>query len=74
MGVEDSWSPFLADIAPRDVALFVLIAILVGNLLCELGVLLAIRLQLGSSHFFNKWLLAAGIIGIVVCSITLFCR
>ena len=69
----DMWSSFLGSHTTRSVALLVLVAILVGNLLCESGNLLAIRLGL-SGHYFNKWFLIIGLIGMLGFGFALFRR
>jgi len=60
--VGNTWHTLLAGDTARSVALFILIAVLVGNLLCESGNLLAIRLAL-PGHYFNKWFLVIGLLG-----------
>ncbi len=69
----DMWSSFLGSNTARNIALLVLIAILAGNLLCELGNLLAGWLGL-DAHYFNKWFLVIGIIGIIGFGFALFRR
>ena len=62
MNVENFGNTILAGFTPRSIALLVLIAIPLGNLLCESGNLLAGWLGL-YSHYFNKWFLVIGILG-----------
>jgi len=71
--VGNKWATFLGGHSPRSVALLVLIAIPLGNLLCESGNLLAGWLGL-RSHYFNEWFLAIGIAGILGFGIALYCR
>jgi len=66
-------STFLGGHSPRSVALLVLIAIPLGNLLCESGNLLAGWLGL-RSHYFNAGFLAVGIAGILGFGIALLGR
>ena len=63
----------LAGHTARNFALYVLIAILVGNLCCESGNLLAIRLGL-DVHYFNKWFLVVGVFGMCGFGFALFRR
>lgn len=73
MNVADMWHTFLAGYSARDFALLVLIAILVGNFLCESGNLLAGRLGL-PAHYFNKWFLIIGLLGMCGFGVALFGR
>jgi hypothetical protein len=57
----------------RSIALLVLFAIFIGNLLCESGNLLAIKVQF-QAHFFNKYLLGLAIVYIVGYGIARYCR
>ena len=70
---EDIWATVMAGDTPRNIALLVVSAILVGNVLCELGDLLAIRLGL-DSHYFNKYLLAIGLLGMLGFGVALLGR
>jgi len=63
----------LAGHSARAIALLILIAILVGNLLVESGNLLAIRLGL-PAHYFNKWFLVLGVAGVIGFGVALFRR
>ena len=69
--VEDMWATFLGSYSTRGIALLVFIAIPLGNLLCELGNLLAIRLGL-HPHYFNKYFLVIGILGMLCFGFALF--
>lgn len=57
----------------RNITLSVFVAVLVGNLLCELGNLLAGWLGL-YPHYFNKWFLVIGLLGMCGFGIALFRR
>ena len=65
--------PFLAGHSSRNIAFLVLIAVPVGNLLCESGNLLAVWLGF-ASHYFNQWFLVIGIVGVIGFGIALFGR
>ncbi len=69
----DMWTSFLGSYTTRSIALLILVAILVGNLLCESGNLLAIRLGV-YSHYFNKYFLFVGLLGMLCFGIALFRR
>ena len=71
--MENMRHSFLGSNSSRSIALLVLVAIPLGNLLCESGNLLAGWLGL-SSHYFNKWFLVIGVVGILGFSIALFRR
>lgn len=62
----------ISNSSTRSIALLVLISIFIGNLLPELGDLLAIKFGL-YSHYFNKPLFVIGIVGIIGFSIALYC-
>lgn len=59
----------LAGHASRSVALLIFVSIPLGNLLCESGNLLALRLGL-ETHFFNAWFLVVGVLGMCWNSFT----
>lgn len=63
----------MANNSTRKFTLFVFVSILIGNLLLELGDLLAIKMGL-TSHYFNIWFLCAGILGLLGFSIALYRR
>jgi hypothetical protein len=63
----------LANRTARNIALSLFISICVGNLLCELGNLLAVSLR-HHPHYFNTSFFILGIIGIVGFGYALFCR
>ena len=65
------WATILASDTPRGIALVVVAAILIGNILCELGDLVAVRLGL-DSHYFNKYFLMVGILGMLSFGVALF--
>ena len=65
------WSTFLGGHSPRNIALLLLVAVPIGNLLCESGNLLAGALGL-TSHYFNPWFLVIGIAGILGFGFALF--
>lgn len=71
--MEDLWHTLMASGTARNIALLILVSILVGNLLCESGNLLAGRLEL-HSHYFNKYLLAIGLLGMCCFGFALFRR
>jgi hypothetical protein len=71
--VGNKWHSFLANHSARKFALFIFISTCVGNLLCELGDLLAIKMEL-SSHYFNIWFLVIGVFGLFSISIALYSR
>ena len=69
----DMWSSFLGSHTSRSIALLILIAIPIGNLLCESGNLLAGWLGL-HAHYFNKYFLIIGILGMCCFGFALFRR
>lgn len=69
----DMWASLLASHTTRVVALLILISIFIGNLLCESGNMLAARLGL-YPHYFNKYFLIAGLIGMLCFGFALFRR
>ena len=71
--MENLWASFLASDTARSVALYLLVAIFAGNLLCELGNLLAGALGL-AAHHFNPWFLVAGVLGMCGFGFALFSR
>ncbi len=73
MNVEDTGHTLLSGHSARSIAFIVLIAVLVGNLLVESGNLLAIWLGL-YAHYFNKWFLVIGLVGVIGFGIALFRR
>ena len=66
-------STFLASHTARNITLYLLIAIPFGNLLVELGNLLAGWFGL-KGHFFNLWFLIIGFLGMCGFGVALFCR
>jgi len=66
-------SSFLASHSARNIALYLLVSIPLGNLLVESGNLLAGWLGL-KGHFFNPWFLAVGLLGMLCFGIALFRR
>ena len=69
----DMWASFLGSHTARNIALLILIAIPLGNLLCESGNLLAGWLGL-HAHYFNKYFLIIGLLGMLCFGIALFRR
>ncbi len=58
----------------RTMALWLVIGTLIGSVLPEFGNLLAIKLQLGYTHYFNKYFLVVGILGILGFGLALYFR
>jgi hypothetical protein len=67
------WNTVLANHSARSIALYLFVAILSGNLLCELGNLLAVKIRF-NSHYFNTPLFILGIIGVFGFGIALLRR
>lgn len=63
----------LAGNTSRKLALYLFVAIPLGNLLCELGNLLAGSLGL-KVHYFNIWFLVIGVLGMCCFGFALFRR
>jgi len=60
-----------SDVA-RTYALVFLVACVFGTSLPELGNFIAHWLRLGDDHYFNKYFLVGGIMGVVFCCLALF--
>lgn len=57
----------------KDCIVSTQLSILVGNLFCDSGNLLAKSLEL-KPHYFNIWFLAIGLLGMCCFGIALLCR
>ena len=58
----------------RVMALWLVIGTLIGSILPEFGNMLAIKLQLEYTHYFNKYFLVVGILGILGFGLALYFR
>lgn len=73
MDVGNMRNSFLAGHTARNFTLLVFLCIPLGNLLCELGNLLAMWLGL-DVHYFNKFFLVIGVFGMLGFGYALFRR
>lgn len=64
----------LGNHSSRRIALLVLIAVSLGNLLCDSGTLLAVWMGIPETHCFNPYLLFIGILGMCGFGFALFRR
>ena len=58
----------------RIMALWMVIGILIGSVMPEFGNLAAIKLELGYTHYFNRYFLVVGILGILGFGLALYLR
>lgn len=68
------WHSLVANSPARKFALLVLVSVLVGNFLCDMGTMSALWLGIEPTHFLNKWFLLTGVLGICGFGFALFCR
>ena len=72
--MNDFWAQHIMGNTARTLAFCLVIGTLIGSTMPEFGNILAVWLEMERTHYFNKWFLATGILGILGFGLALHFR